>query len=240
MAETSQTIPKYHRIAQDMIQMIREGNLELGARIPSENEIIRTYGVSNTTARKALQEIEHAGWVVKVKGRGTFVENNKVERSADKILSFTRNMLQAGRKPSTRLLDARVLAKGYSSTVNGRRYAIKHPVFKIHRLRLADDLPVMLEVRYISMAFCPAIDKKDLEGSLYEMYEKDYKLHLREINQMLSIVMLSAEVMEFFDLAEPVPAFRVEGVTFCGKGMILEMEDSLYRGDQYRFAVKAT
>ncbi|MDP7637990.1 MAG: UTRA domain-containing protein, partial [Phycisphaerae bacterium] len=70
--------------------------------------------------------------------------------------------------------------------------------------------------------------------------EKDYKLHLREINQMLSIVMLSAEVMEFFDLAEPVPAFRVEGVTFCGKGMILEMEDSLYRGDQYRFAVKAT
>ena len=78
MAETSQTIPKYHRIAQDMIQMIREGNLELGARIPSENEIIRTYGVSNTTARKALQEIEHAGWVVKVKGRGTFVENNKV------------------------------------------------------------------------------------------------------------------------------------------------------------------
>ncbi|MDP7637989.1 MAG: GntR family transcriptional regulator, partial [Phycisphaerae bacterium] len=154
MAETSQTIPKYHRIAQDMIQMIREGNLELGARIPSENEIIRTYGVSNTTARKALQEIEHAGWVVKVKGRGTFVENNKVERSADKILSFTRNMLQAGRKPSTRLLDARVLAKGYSSTVNGRRYAIKHPVFKIHRLRLADDLPVMLEVRYISMAFC--------------------------------------------------------------------------------------
>ena len=37
----------------------------------------------------------------------------------------------------------------------------------------------------------------------------------------------------------PIPAFRVEGVTFCGKEMILEMEDSIYRGDKYRFSVCA-
>lgn len=37
-----------------------------------------------------------------------------------------------------------------------------------------------------------------------------------------------------------VPAFRVEGVTFCGKEMILKMEDSIYRGDKYRFSIRAT
>jgi GntR family transcriptional regulator len=37
---------------------------------------------------------------------------------------------------------------------------------------------------------------------------------------------------------KPVPAFRVEGVSFCGKDLIIEMEDSVYRGDMSRFAAK--
>jgi GntR family transcriptional regulator len=98
---------------------------------------------------------------------------------------------------------------------------------------------MMIEVRYISMQFCPGIEAKDFTGSLYDIYEKDYGLHLVEIQQMLSTIMLDGPTQRFFDLSRPVPAFRVEGVTFCGKEMILEMEDSIYRGDEYRFCVFA-
>jgi len=44
---------------------------------------------------------------------------------------------------------------------------------------------------------------------------------------------------EFFDLQTSTPMLRVDGVTFCGREMILEMEVSLYRGDKYHFAVSA-
>jgi GntR family transcriptional regulator len=240
VAKTGHAIPKYYLIAQDIIQTIQRNDLVPGAKILSENEIIKKYGVSNTTARKSLQEVEHAGWVTKVQGRGTFVRANRVERSADRILSFTKNMLQAGRKPSTKMLDNRILREDYSNVINGRRYTMKRPIFKIHRLRFGDDVPMMLEIRYISMALCPGIDRKDLEEvSLYEIYEQDYNLHLTEVDQMLSIEMLGPGVKEFFDLAKPTPAFRVEGATFSGKGMIIEMEDSLYRADRYCFAVRA-
>lgn len=233
-------LPKYLHIANDLVQAILQGDLEPGQRAPSENEIIRQYGVSNTTARKALRDVEQAGWVTRIKGKGTFVQRNQVERAADKILSFTRNMILAGRRPSTRVLDSRVLRGGFAAPVNGRNYAIKGPVFKIHRLRLADDVPMMIETRYISMAFCPGIDDKDLTGSLYDIYEQDYGLRLTSIDQMLSVEMLGAGGREFFDLRDPVPAFRVDGVTFCGKEMILEIEASVYRGDLYHFAVRAT
>ena len=239
MIRTKQAIPKYYQIARCIIERIDAGQLLPGDRIPSENDIIRKYKVSNTTARKTLQEIEHGGWATRVKGKGTFVRRNKVERSADKILSFTQNMLQMGRKPSTRLLDSRVLRKSYSAVINGRKYTINAPLYKIHRLRFADNVPMMLETRYVSKAFCPGIDKHNLERSLYEIYEKIYNLQLREIDQMLSVVMLDRGVKEFFDLTEAVPAFLVEGVTFCGNGMILEMEESLYRADQYCFAIRA-
>ena len=98
-------------------------------KIPSENEIIKKYSVSNTTARKVLQEIESAGLVTKIKGKGTIVCDSQVVRTANRILSFTKNMLETGRKPGTKLLDARVVSEGYSATINGRRYTMKGPVY---------------------------------------------------------------------------------------------------------------
>ena len=240
MTSKKNEVPKYYQISQDIILAIRSGRLKPGMQIPSENEIIRKYGVSNTTARRSLQEIEAAGWAARIKGRGTFVRENNVERSATRILGFTRNMIEAGYKPSTRVLDARRINQGYAATINGRRYAMPAPVFKIHRLRFGGDIPMMIEVRYISIEFCPGIEKQDFTGSLYDIYERHYGLPLVEVNQMLSTIMIDASTQRFFDVSEPIPAFRVNGVTFCGKEMILEMEESIYRGDKYRFSVCAT
>jgi GntR family transcriptional regulator len=233
-------LPKYLQISGDIIAMIRRGDLSAGSRAPSENDIIHRYKVSNTTARKALAEIEQAGWVTRVKARGTFVQRRSVGRSADRILGFTRNMVEAGRVPSTRLLGARVLDVGRSLTIHGRQYKLAGPVCRIERLRLADGVPMMKEVRFVSALLCPGIETQDLEGSLYQIYEQVFGLELVQVDQRLSAVMIERKrEMDLFELSEPVPAFRVEGATFVGKGAILETEDSLYRGDLYSFSVQA-
>jgi GntR family transcriptional regulator len=232
-------LPKYFVIAQEIIDSIKGGDLSPGMQVPSENEIIERYQVSNTTARKALQEIDDGGWVVKIKGRGTYVRKHSVVRSVDRILSFTNNMTEMGYTPSTRLLYRGVVEEGYSATINGRRYSMKGPVYKIHRLRFADDIPMMLEVRYISMDLCPDIINGDLSSSLYDMYKNRYKLVLKEVHQMLSTIMIDPGVDQFFDVEKPMPGILVDGVTFCGREIILEMEKSIYRGDKYRFAVRA-
>ena len=239
MYKNKQEVPKYYQISQEIIAMIRSGQLKPGMQIPSENAIIKKYQVSNTTARRCLHEIEVAGWAARIKGKGTFVRDQNVQRSATRILGFTRNMIETGCKPSTKVLDARAITQNYTATINGRRYTIPAPLFKIHRLRVGDDVPMMIEVRYISMKYCPNIEKQDFTGSLYEVFDKKYNLPLVEVNQMLSTIIIDASTQRFFDVNEPIPAFRVEGATFCGKEMILEMEDSIYRGDKYRFSVCA-
>jgi GntR family transcriptional regulator len=232
-------LPKYFSISQDIIRLIRSGKLSPGMQILSENQIIEKYGVSNTTARKALQELNAGRWVVKIKGKGTFVHAQGVVRSVDRILSFTRNMTEAGFTPSTKVLHQGVVKNGYSAMINGRRYSMEGPVFKIHRLRFADDVPMMLEVRYISLALCPGIDKLDLTQSLYDVYRQKYGRELTEIHQMLSTYTIESDAATFLDIREPVPGFLVDGVTFCGREIVLEMEKSIYRGDKYTFAVRA-
>ncbi len=234
-------IPKYLRISRDIIRMIRRGKLTLGSVAPSEMDIIVKYRVSNTTARKALQELAGAGWVKRVKGRGTYVSSRRVGRSIDRILGFNKNMIEAGRQPSTKVLGVRVSKIARSLALNGRRYHLPAPLCLIKRLRLADGVPMMKETRFISLQLCPGIEKKNLAQSLYDIYERDYGLELSEVCQTLSAVTLNAkEDLDLFEVEDPIPAFRVEGVTFGGKEMILEMEESLYRGDQYNFTVRAT
>lgn len=231
--------PKYFQIVREIISMIQQGTLPAGAPVPSENEIIAKYQVSNTTARKALHELEKEGWVTRIKGKGTFVRDYTVVRTINRIFGFTKNMIEAGRKPSTRLIGFHLRNSDHSQVVNGRQYTMKGPFCEIERIRYADGIPMMKETRYISLGLCPNIHRKNLEQSLYDIFERDYGIHLTEINQMLSAVLLEGEQLQYFQLTKPVPAFRVEGVSFCGRNLIIEMEDSIYRGDMYRFAAKA-
>jgi GntR family transcriptional regulator len=231
--------PKYFQITREIIAAIQSGSLGPGTPVPSENEIIEKYNVSNTTARKALHELEKEGWVTRIKGKGTFVRDNTVLRAINRIFGFTKNMTEAGRKPATRLIGFHLRNSDHTQTVNGKEFTLKGPVCEIERIRYADGIPMMVETRYISLHFCPDIHRRNLEQSLYTIFEKDYGMRLTEINQMLSAVLLEGEALKLFQLLKPVPAFRVEGVSFCGKDLIIEMEDSIYRGDMYRFAAKA-
>jgi GntR family transcriptional regulator len=238
--ETRQAFPKYFQIAREITARIQEGALRPGSVVPSENEIIERYSVSNTTARKALHELEKAGWVRRIRGKGTFVsKNTTVERSVSRIFGFTKNMLEAGRKPSTKLIGFHLRYQDHSQVVNGKEYTLRAPFCEIERIRFADGIPMMKETRFISLQLFPDIHRKNLEKSLYGIFEKDYGIRLTEISQLLSAVVLEGDLLKLFEVGTPVPAFRVEGVSFCGKEVIAEMENSIYRGDMYRFAVTA-
>ena len=241
MIESPGFLPKYYQISLEIIDMIRTGQLSPGSKIPSENEIIKNFEVSNTTARKVLQEIEKGGWVTRVKGRGTFVRSSGIiNRSATKVLSFTRNMRQAGLEPSTQLLDCQVIDHDKSTSISGRTYFLKRPVCKITRLRFADNTPMMIEERFISLEFCPGIERENLEESLYDIYRDKYNLRISQIDQSLQAIIINDELMKHFGEMESIPGFQVHGVTFCGKELVLEMENSFYRGDRYQFTVQAT
>ena len=233
-------LPKYRQICDEIIAGIKRGDLRPGMKTPSENDIMNSYAVSNTTARRALQQLEYSGWAKRIKGRGTFVQNRQVLRRANKILSFTKNMLEAGYVPRTEVVIMEEQTDGHEVVVGGRRYIMPGPVYHIRRLRFGDEIPMLLETRYISKALCPGLPDTDLTGSLYDLYWHRYGLELSEILQSLKPVLIDEKINTYFNVELPAPALLIDGVTFCGKEIILEMESSVYRGDMYSFTVSAT
>ncbi|NKZ04350.1 GntR family transcriptional regulator [Actinomadura latina] len=65
--------PTYERIAADLRALIENGSLPVGSLLPSESRICERYGVARFTVRRALEQLEAAGLVECVHGRGRFV-----------------------------------------------------------------------------------------------------------------------------------------------------------------------
>lgn len=67
--------PLYLKIKHDLAERIARGEWKIGAILPNEGELARTYGVSAGTVRKALDELERERRLTRVQGRGTFVND---------------------------------------------------------------------------------------------------------------------------------------------------------------------
>jgi GntR family transcriptional regulator len=240
--------PKYQTISKEIIRRIETGELMAGDKVPSENELIKIYKISNTTARKSLLEVELNGWATRIKGKGTFVLNRSEDKHLTRILgsfhavkeSFDENLIKEGFTPRNIILEKTILENGISSNINGRHYIIDGPVLKIHRLRFADEILLKDEIRYVSMTICPRMNMMDLEQAFLKIYEDKYHLKLQEVLRTLGTTILNpGESNNYFDSELPLAVFILDGAVFTTDEKIVEIEKSFYRGDKYKFSIAA-
>ena len=65
---------KYKDIFESIKQSIDEGTYAAGLRLPSENDLVRTYSASRVTVGRALRELQDSGYVERRAGSGTYVK----------------------------------------------------------------------------------------------------------------------------------------------------------------------
>lgn len=71
----------YEQVAGRLVEMIHDTPLAVGARLPSEFEIARMFGVSRLPVREAMVALETAGIVTVRSGDGTFVTRRPDRRA---------------------------------------------------------------------------------------------------------------------------------------------------------------
>lgn len=63
---------KYFDLMEELRGRIISGEIQAGDKLPSENELSKSYSVSRQTVRKALQILQEEGYIYAEHGRGTF------------------------------------------------------------------------------------------------------------------------------------------------------------------------
>jgi GntR family transcriptional regulator, arabinose operon transcriptional repressor len=76
--------PKYQQVYSALRREIQSGRWKRGDRLPSEADLVQTYGASRITVGRAVRELQAEGFVERRAGSGTYVR----ARSSSGALSF--------------------------------------------------------------------------------------------------------------------------------------------------------
>jgi GntR family transcriptional regulator, arabinose operon transcriptional repressor len=74
MVTAKSQLTKHRRVYDALTRDIRSGRLKGGDRLPSEADLVRTFGVSRITAGRAVRDLQVAGVVERRAGSGTYVK----------------------------------------------------------------------------------------------------------------------------------------------------------------------
>lgn len=89
MKESNLSVPKYQMVRDYILNMIQNKELPAHARIPSEKDLIEKLAVSSITVRRALAELVDEGVIYRVKGKGSFISEQKPKnQSSSKLITF--------------------------------------------------------------------------------------------------------------------------------------------------------
>lgn len=79
----------YKKVEEGIKEQISQGRLFSGAKLPSEKELMETYGVSRQTVRNAIAALTEQGILFAAQGKGTFVKDGTAVLNRQHIIGFS-------------------------------------------------------------------------------------------------------------------------------------------------------
>lgn len=238
--DRSGAVPIYVQIRRQIEGMIRRGELKEGELLPGEPQLAEELGVSKMTIRQAIYELVAEGLLERHKGRGTFVRPPSMRLQLPFFTSYTQDMRRRGYAPRTVLLQLGTMP---ASERQAGRLGIEpgDRLVRIHRLRFADELPMVLETVLIVKALFPGIEDALQESeSRYAIYENRYGVRPNRAEQTLEAVITTSEEARHLGVPVGAPALMIEGVLFDQDDRAIEIMKSVYRADRYKVYLERT
>src|SRR5207249_12227382 len=137
-------VPRYHRIAEALRERIRVGELPSGARLDSQRQLAKSFGVTLMTLRQALELLEREHLITRRHGLGTFVAAPSIDYEILQLRRFAGDLSAKGEHVATRLLGTR-FATADRRVAEALRLLPGARVVGLARLRLADGRPMSLQ-----------------------------------------------------------------------------------------------
>lgn len=237
MATGLVTDPIYQQLNKILRELIASDKYKVGDKFMTERMICELYNVSRVTANKALSSLVAEGLLQFKKGVGTFVRSKPKEDPTPSIASFTLNTKAAGMVPSSKVLEfKRLLASEVEAEVSEvLELQESEEVLLLKRLRFADNIPMVLERRFVRVRFCPDLEREHVEGSLYELFIQKYKLNITGSEETIQAVTLREEEARLLEVEQGRAAFLITAVGYIDNSLPLWFERTLYRPDGFAF-----
>ena len=223
-------VPKYHQLKEWLRDQIAASSP--GHPIPSEPQLCKDFGISRTTARKAVTDLVNEGLLYRQQGHGTFVAQPRLqERFTQLAVGFHQYMTSHGIPVTTQVLEQRVVP-ATRAVADYLGIQIGEPMVKLVRLRSVDGKCMLIATTYIPHALCSGLEYDDLkEVSLYSLLAEKYGLRIARGTRTVKAARYDEREVALLGADRDVPALVVSAVMIDDQGRRVEFSEAKHRGD---------
>ena len=231
------TKPKHEQIQAELLTRIQNGTYPEGSVIPKELDLAERFHVSRPTVRQAIEALVNAGYLERKRRVGTRVRQTKLAQEFTHVIrNFDSEMAQNGVIAKTTVLYF------HEEVANAEvQHALQldegAKVYKLLRLRFADDQPVVLVTTYLTRAGLDDFDQIDFaNASLYE--ELDQRgLTITHIERKLEVLAADETTASLLNVNTGAPIFYFHTYGQTKDHQPLEYSIAKYRGDNNYFTI---
>jgi GntR family transcriptional regulator len=230
------SMPLYAQLASYIKMQIQASVFKPGDKMIAEQDLCNILNVSRTTIRQSMNRLVDEGLLVRYRGKGSFIADQKLRRNINYMYNFTENIRDAGAVPSSIVLQKEICQA--SQTINEKLQLPKGTdrVFFLSRLRCADNEPLIFEKTYIPYYLCGGIEALDFSGlSLYQTLSNRYSLNLFHAVETIEAVIISGDNEKKLKCRGRMPGYKIQRISYLESGYIFEYTTSITRADKCIF-----
>ena len=229
----AQIQPLYLRVKNHILTNIDSGKWTTSSRVPSENEIVRKFGVSRMTANRALRELQDEGIVVRIAGVGSFVAERKPHTHPLEIHNIADEIRNRGHVHRATLIGLeKVRALGDLAKDFG--VASKTDLFFSSIVHSENGVPIQLENRHVLPRSAPEYLKLDFARvTPYDYLTK--VAPLQEAEHVLRAVMPDERTRKLLAMKRGEPCLLMVRRTWSA-GAVASVARLYYPGSRYEMS----
>jgi len=216
---------------------IRSGRLVNGEKLPAVEQIADELGVGRSSVREAWRHLQALGMIQVIHGKGTFITSPKMSLNTQ-TAGFSEAIRERGMKPGSIVLKREVLPAD-PEVAHALNLQPGNKVNMLHRLRLADEVPMAIQVSYTPHYLFPELldIPWTLDTSLYTILAEKYNFRYAYANQTIRVSLIDEEQGQLLQVNPGSPALELDTIVLAADGTPFEFGHDIYRGDRYQYTI---
>jgi len=234
-------LPIYYQIKHTIKNWITDKDFQAGEKIPSENELAGKFSVNRLTVRQAISQLVQEGFLISKRGEGTFVTNNEnlINSFSLEFSGFMDDLFYQVQKSKTKSVKITRLIPPKFIKDKLELDDEDAEIVQIKRVRFKENRPFAYTVNYFPSETGEMISEKELwKKPLLQILEQDLGIQFTEAFQTIEASFANREVAEELGISLGLPILFVERIMYTKKRKPVEVVQSSYPGDVYKYIVR--
>jgi GntR family transcriptional regulator, histidine utilization repressor len=225
--------PLYLQVKRHILENIGSGRWSAAARVPSENEIVKSFKVSRMTANRALRELRDEGVLVRIAGVGSFVADRHAHAHPLQIRGIADEIRDRGHVHRAEIVSLERV-RAVAELADDFCIAPRSELYRSLIVHFENDRPIQLEDRYVLPKLAPDYLSIDFRKTT----PHDYLVKaapLQEAEHLLRAEMPDERTRKLLAMKRDEPCLVVVRRTWAA-GQIASVARLHYPGSRYEMS----